>query len=441
MANNYQIQGNPLMSGFQSGSVIGSGLRTAFSDQPAAEEAMKRIQGGADPGATIQALYSTNPRAADMILNQVRNMQNMEAAKMQTQQQQYNFNRQKQADEERKKLVDEIGNDDPMYQFFSKDPETAGLIMRYRKEKDAQTRTEIGAPLLGALNVQNPAAKRRLLDEAAQKMEAFSPTLANELKSHEQYSDEQLDAFIGPLVQTLGNTGFIPRSPGQDKTANITDYEYYVKLLEDGKEEQARRFANAANLNPKERVQMGIEETRGKETAKQQIERQGETIGKGLRQAGAIGGIDRALELLDVVGTGGYASAKKYVTDFLGTTPADEAEFAYLTGKNVLGQLKDTFGAQFTNEEAKRLERLEAGLGRSVEANRAILKRAKETAVSAAKRAYEAARQQGDDYTASGIARQLEAAGVEVPGGQLGGGQNQQQKTAEDYIREAQQGR
>lgn len=438
MANNYQIQGNPLMSGFQSGSAIGGGLRTAFSDRPAAEEAMKQIEAGADPSATIQNLYATNPQAADMILKQVRNMQTVEANKLAKEQSQYNFDRQKQTDERRKKLVSEIGEDDPMYKFFAQDPETAGLIMRYRREKDAQTRTEIGAPLLGALNVQNPTAKRRLLDEAAEKMDRFSPTLAKELKGHDQYSDEQLDAFIGPLVQTLGNTGFIPQSPGQDKTANITDYEYYVKLVEDGKEEQAQRFANAANLNPRERVDLSVEEKRRKERTGQAVEREGEAIGKGLRQAGALGGITRSIELLDKVQTGGYASAKKFATDFLGTTPADEAEFAYLTGKTVLGQLKDTFGAQFTNEEAKRLERLEAGLGRSVEANKAILSRVKEMSIAAALRGYDAAMRQGDEWTAQGIAQQLESAGVEVPN--QGGGQRQQNKTAEDYIREAQQG-
>lgn len=422
-----------LMSGFQAGSAIGGGLRQAFVQRPAMEEAMKAIQQGQDPMQVYQQLAATDPRSANELLKTINAQQTVQQNQMALQQDQQ---RQKTLDTARQSV-----GDDPIMQFMFDDPETAGLVVRYTGEIDARKRVGAALPLMGALSVTNPQAKRNLIKEAIGNFQAFSPALASGLRDINKLDDSKLDMAIKPVVQMLGSMGFLPKKPDgqEDKTAQQKNYEFYVDLLERGEKSKADRFAQAANLNPTERVKLAVQETIGKKTAG----RVGEQTDKGLRSADNLSNITRAIDLLDQVRTGGYQSAKKSVTDFLGMTPADEAEFAYLTGKTVLGQLKDTFGAQFTNEEAKRLESLEAGLGRSSEANMRILNRARNSSIKAAMRGLRAAREQGDLFTYREISNALRAIGVD-PENQVENvdmekqptQQPMQNKTADDYLNE-----
>lgn len=430
------------MASFQSG--LGSGLQLgrAFAQgqqrrsiDDALSEAGAMVQQGASPQEVLQQLQATNPEAAARFMQMQQGQQELQQNQMILQQQ-----------KQRRDALQGLQGDDQIINLFKADPELAGQLVNMQKAIKPDQRLSVGLPLLGALRIEgNDKAKQRIINEAADGLKSFSPALADNLRELASQTGERLDQGIQGTVLAMREIGFLPQDPENaaqsDKTAQEKNLERYIKLR-DQDPEVAKRFAQAANLNPEERVQLGVQETRGKETAKQAVERQGEVIGKGLRQAGALGGINRAIDLLDLVDTGGYASAQKYVSDFLGTTPADEAEFAYLTGKTVLGQLKDTFGASFTNEEAKRLEQLEAGLGRSVEANRRILNTAKETAVNAAKRGYQAALEQGDDFAAKGILQQLQSAGVSMDQQptQQPAQQNQGGKTAQDYINEARQG-
>jgi hypothetical protein len=57
------------------------------------------------------------------------------------------------------------------------------------------------------------------------------------------------------------------------------------------------------------------------------------------------------------------------IKTFFGVESADEGELAQNLGKAVLSQLRKTFGAQFTEREGERLNKIEANFGKSPESN------------------------------------------------------------------------
>lgn len=128
--------------------------------------------------------------------------------------------------------------------------------------------------------------------------------------------------------------------------------------------------------------------------------RQQEAINRGLAMADSLPNINRAIELLDTVGTGGFDQAAFSVRQFFGVEGADEGELSSNLGKAVVSQLRETFGAQFTAGEGQELKRIEAGFGRSPEANRRLLGNTKELVLKLANRGIRAA-QAGDDQFAA----------------------------------------
>lgn len=147
-----------------------------------------------------------------------------------------------------------------------------------------------------------------------------------------------------------------------------------------------------------------IQETKGKS----QEERAQLNIDRGLEAGDAYPVIQRSLDLLDAVETGGFDKAQLRAKQILGIESADEAELTYNLGKTVLSQLKATFGGAFTVEEVNKLERLEGNLGKSIEGNRRILEQSKKTVLRAAKRGIRAAEARGDMETADEIREALE---------------------------------
>jgi len=71
--------------------------------------------------------------------------------------------------------------------------------------------------------------------------------------------------------------------------------------------------------------------------------------------------------------------------------------------RNVLGQLKSIFGSAFTEKEGARLERIEAGFGKSTAGNIRLLENALKIADRSARRGIAAAEDQGADFTAKEI--------------------------------------
>ena len=114
-----------------------------------------------------------------------------------------------------------------------------------------------------------------------------------------------------------------------------------------------------------------------RDAAKTAAERRTNNITAAITAADAAPVISRAIELLDSVDTGGFAAAALAAKQTFGIESADEAELSNSLGKAVLSQLRDTFGAAFTEGEGQRLERIEASFGKSTEGNKRLLSQAK----------------------------------------------------------------
>ena len=134
--------------------------------------------------------------------------------------------------------------------------------------------------------------------------------------------------------------------------------------------------------------------------AKGQEERSQDVINRGREAAESTALLRRSISLLDSIATGGLASAKLAATDFLGVTGADEGELSANLGRAVLSQLRETFGAAFTEREGARLDRLSARFGRSTASNKRILQQALMIAEESANRAIARAYDDGDEETA-----------------------------------------
>ena len=77
----------------------------------------------------------------------------------------------------------------------------------------------------------------------------------------------------------------------------------------------------------------------------------------------------RGLELLATVNTGGIDNARLQIKKFFGVEGADEGELSANLGRAVLSQLRQTFGAAFTEREGARLDNLSARFGASTASN------------------------------------------------------------------------
>lgn len=141
----------------------------------------------------------------------------------------------------------------------------------------------------------------------------------------------------------------------------------------------------------------------GREGATGVEKRASELIVRGTAAAESTATIRRALTLLDAVKTGGIAAVSLATRQRLGIEGADEGELSNSLGKSVLSQLRETFGAAFTQTEGERLERIEAGFGKSTETNRRLLGQALRIAEKVAKRARRAALERGNDAEVADI--------------------------------------
>lgn len=141
----------------------------------------------------------------------------------------------------------------------------------------------------------------------------------------------------------------------------------------------------------------------GKQTEKGNVTRAQEFVNRGVAAAEGLPTVNRSLELLDTIETGGWDKAAIIARQQFGIESGDEGELTYNLGKSVLTQLRETFGSAFTENEGQRLANLEAGLSRSPATNKRILSQVKQIMEAKAKRGKEAAIDLGDEFTASDI--------------------------------------
>ena len=149
-------------------------------------------------------------------------------------------------------------------------------------------------------------------------------------------------------------------------------------------------------------VEQAKKEAGGEESRAQAI------INSGVDASYQLPTIKRTIDLLDEIETGGINSVALRIKQAFGVEGADEGELSGNLGKAVLTQLRETFGAAFTEGEGKRLERIEANFGKNAETNKRLLGNVLELAERKVDRAIERAKTRGDDETVAELESNLQ---------------------------------
>jgi len=180
-------------------------------------------------------------------------------------------------------------------------------------------------------------------------------------------------------------------------------YDRTGRLITDPTEKQrVLDAAIASGIVYESDVAAGVERARGEEQRAQTI------ITEGQAAADSTGVLRRAIELLDLVDTGGFAKYGLAARRIFGIEGADEGELSSNLGKAVLSQLRSTFGAAFTAREGESLKEIEAGFGFNTETNKRLLNNALAIANRAAQRAIRRAEAREDFETSSEIEAALD---------------------------------
>lgn len=189
--------------------------------------------------------------------------------------------------------------------------------------------------------------------------------------------------------ETSVATGVFDPATGELTTATskIAGMDIVSKLGETGQEQTERKVAQKR------------EETR----AKEEEVRAGDLIERGIAAAESTAQLRRGIELMETIKTGGPAAISLAVKQRLGIEGADEGELSNSLGKAVLSQLRETFGAAFTENEGKRLANIEASFGKSTAANERLLRQALRISERTAQRARSAAVDRDDQATVEDI--------------------------------------
>lgn len=185
------------------------------------------------------------------------------------------------------------------------------------------------------------------------------------------------------------------------KTARQQEFEQFQQMKEGPDKERFGKMIGA--VSSRETPEELAAKVSAREGAKGAEERQQEAINQGVTAADSIANLNRTIDLLDKVKTGGLASANLSAQRLFGVEGADAGELSNRLGIAVLGQLKETFGAAFTAQEGERLERLSASFGKSPAANRRIIEQALKLAERKAERGIRAAEARNDTESAQSI--------------------------------------
>ena len=216
---------------------------------------------------------------------------------------------------------------------------------------------------------------------------------------------EQVGVDQGLLSDPLAAQRKVNESREQKKTANDRDWEKFQSLIKSDPEkgEQFGRKVGFIRPTEQESSDIKISESEKKTMAKANIARKQGFIDSGIEAANGAANLNRALTLLDGVGTGGFDNLALKVKQAFGIEGADEGELSSLMGKAVLAQLKPIFGAAFTASEGESLARLEAQFGRNPKTNKKLIENALKIINRSARRGIAAAEDQGDNFTADEI--------------------------------------
>lgn len=165
-----------------------------------------------------------------------------------------------------------------------------------------------------------------------------------------------------------------------------------------------RQFGQTAE----QKMQTAIATEGGKQVSTDNNKRLGQQINEGIAAAEGTSQIRRALQLLDSpdIETSGLDAAALKAKRWFGVSGANAEELSSNLGTNVVSQLRQVFGPQFTENDRKAFEGYEAGFGKSIAGNKAILRQALKRAERIANRGADAAERLGQQD----IVQQIEEA-------------------------------
>ena len=143
--------------------------------------------------------------------------------------------------------------------------------------------------------------------------------------------------------------------------------EYYVKDQRTGEWKSIIKKGLKPENNPEYKALI--------DNQKQQQTRAQLRIDGGVAASKAIPDIKRSIQLLSGIKTGGIDALKLWAKGKFGVETGDEGLLSNMLAKNVLSQLRQTFGAAFTAKEGQWLKEIEAGIGKSNAGNLSILNR------------------------------------------------------------------
>ena len=264
-----------------------------------------------------------------------------------------------------------------------------------------------------ALSITNPALRQEFLQRRVDEIDLRPDGDSSHTRDIMALPFEQQNIEFQDAINQVADLSSLGGAATENPAA-VKETEWFLKQSPEVQEKhlEVKRKSNPTLAEKLEFEQsksnIDIEEEGKKVSVKGSAARAQGFIDSGIEAADSLGNIARMTELLDSVETGGYDAAALRAKQIFGLESADEAELSAGLGKSILAQLKPIFGAAFTAQEGERLERIEAGFGKSTAGNRRLLGEVRKITERAARRGLKAAKSQGDSFTVSEIEGILE---------------------------------
>lgn len=247
-----------------------------------------------------------------------------------------------------------------------------------------------------ASEIEGEENKRAFIDSVAPMLQ-FDP---NEIDSksinmwanaHKIFNSGDFQKGRTVLVERDGEIGFATSSYNPKTQKTETSFSPLGgELVSDLGETRSGQIKSRAIEAREKSEQSGLGKT--------EAENVSNLVSNGLEAADSIALLKRSRQLLGEIQTGGFDAASLRVKQAFGVEGADEAELSFNLAKNVLQQLKPTFGAAFTVSEKESLERIESSIGKSTQGNIRLIDQALKIADRAARRGMKAAEKGGLDF-------------------------------------------
>ena len=284
-------------------------------------------------------------------------------------------------------------------------------ILNSLEAKDTQRALNITDKRLSDINKLNGDPSGTLMIKQRIMNGDIPSTIAN-LKKVEAVGIDR-GYLADPLERDERKARIQAQRRGPTKTANQKDLETFERLISEAEasgtekdRKKAERFGRKAGFireTEQENADIKVDAAMRKTVAESNAERKQGFIDSGIQAADGVANLNRALNLLDEVKTGGFNNVALKAKRLFGVEGADPGELSNLMGKAVLAQLKPIFGAAFTAREGEALAELEAKFSNSPANNRRLIENALRLADRAARRGIAAAEDQGDMFTANEI--------------------------------------